>query len=91
MHNGGCRVSQVANELSATERADHTLPKNLAILAECLSNARLQHSLTRSTSALPKFSGTYFLPMGRQACGLFAAVHTSSSGPPLWLIPQLNI
>jgi hypothetical protein len=51
VHNG-LQVSQVANELSATDRADHTLPKPCHP-CRVLSKAGSMRSLTRSESAYP--------------------------------------
>ena len=86
MHNGAAGVSKSRTKLSATERADHTLPQTFAILAECIK-AKAPALSDKIRIRLPKFSGTYFLPMGQQACGLFAAVHTGSSGPLSGLFP----
>jgi hypothetical protein len=78
----GLQLSQDANELSANQMALIIPLQTLSSLPR-VCQGRFQHFLTKISTHLAKFSGTYFQSLSQQACSLFAAVHTSSLGPLL--------
>ena len=79
----GLQLSQDANELSANQMALIIPLQTLSSLPR-VCQGRFQHFLTKISTHLAKFSGTYFHLLSQQACSLFRCrVHTSSSGPSL--------